>query len=238
MNDGFELGLAETMTTIATVLHEARSVDTFLNRIAAAAHEHLPGVDYASVSVVRRRGRLETAAVTDPLVKRLDAIQYELNEGPCVDAIQGPGQVWTTDVGSDPRWPSYRSAASDSGVAAQLASRLDVQSRVFGGLNLYSTSPAAFDGDMPRVVALFATHAAHALGRLLTETQLNEAVATRQLVGQAVGIVMERYHLDQQRAFAFLTRTSQNGNVKMRDVAAQVVSEVHTTPNGSVPDAL
>ena len=117
--------------------------------------------------------------------------------------------------------------AVERGLRAQLAVGLEVDGTSFGGLNLYSTSKSGVDSEAVSIAQLFATHAALALGWAQHDEQLNEALATRKTIGQAIGIVMERYHIDEDRAFHFLLRTSSHGNIKLREVALHVVEEAN-----------
>lgn len=104
---------------------------------------------------------------------------------------------------------------------------LFAEANTIGGLNLYSGDRNAFDRDTPYIAELFATHAAHAMGKAMKHEQLTTAIASRTVIGQAMGIVMGRYTLDQNRAFSFLKRTSQDGNIKLYDVARAIVDRAN-----------
>jgi hypothetical protein len=197
--------------------------DTLL-ALTAGAVDAIPGADYASVSVRRPNATLETLAATVPLVEELEARQYELREGPCYDTATGDAVTVSFDLSCDPRWPRYGPAAAEAGVRAQLAVLLTANASGRTALNLYARQPHEFDDDSIETAELFASHASVAMGFAHAVTSLSEAVASRQTIGMAVGIVMERYQIDSERAFQFLVRTSSTSNVKLREVAAQIVA--------------
>lgn len=175
------------------------------------------GFDAVGISTVDRAGTVKTMATTDPLVEELDGLQYGLGEGPCVDTLQGAAVVAARDVRHEQRWPEYVPQAARMGLRAQLAVRLflDEQGTV-GGLNLYSTSQEDFSSDAESLAELLAAHAAIALGHAREREGLSQALQSRKEIGQAIGIVMERYQMNDDRAFAFLVRASSQANVKLR----------------------
>ena len=199
-------------------------LDQTLARITAAAVEVLPEVAYASITVKHSDGRLETFAPTDDLILGLDAAQYELREGPCYEAAVDTAHVISTDLAADPRFPAYAPLALATGIGAQAGIRLFDAPDGSGALNLYSLTSGAFQ-DLDSLTELFTHQSAVALAYARQITQLQEAVQTRQLIGQAVGVTMERYDLDEARAFGFLARLSQDNNVKLRVVAERLLEE-------------
>ncbi|GAA1841352.1 GAF and ANTAR domain-containing protein [Microlunatus capsulatus] len=217
--------LADLMATVAATFHQPVPLAELLGTIVRAAQETIPGAEQAGISLTHAHGRIETVAATDPVVERIDAVQYGLREGPCVDAVRSRRQSWSNHLGQDVRWPRFGPQAEVLGVRSQMGVALFDEPDVVGVLNLYSSRAGAFDDQTPAVAAIFATHAAHALGRTLRLDQLNEALASRRAIGIAIGLLMERYQLNEQRAFEFLVRTSQTGNVKLRDLAEQLLAE-------------
>ncbi|MGW6194714.1 GAF and ANTAR domain-containing protein [Kribbella sp. NPDC055110] len=196
-------------------------LDQTLSRITAAAVEVLPDVDYASITVKHTDGRLETAAPTDDLLSGLDMAQYELQEGPCYDAATDAVHINAPNLAVDPRFLRYAAVAVEAGVRAQAGIRLFDAPASQGALNLYSRQVGAFE-DFSILGQLFAHQSAAVIDYAREIQNLQEAVRTRTVIGQAVGIVMERYKLSDQRAFAFLTRLSQDGNVKLRKIAEEL----------------
>jgi hypothetical protein len=195
-----------------------------LARITAAAVEVLPEVDYASISVKHADGGLETFAATDDVLVRIDATQYELQEGPCYQTAVETVHVTAPRLAEDPRFPRYAPTAVAAGIQAQAGIRLFETDSSNGALNLYGRRAGSFE-DVSTIGELFAHQAATALAYARQVTQLQEAVRTRQLIGQAVGVVMERFGLDDARAFGFLTRLSQDTNVKLRTVAERLLEQ-------------
>ncbi len=204
--------------------------------VVETAQRSLPGVDHAGVSVTHRGGRVETVAGTDQLVWQLDELQYELNEGPCLDAIRKDPVVQVNCARHDQRWPAFIPRALSLGLRSQLAVRLYDDNDTLGALNLYSTTAEELDPEVPPLAELLATQAALAMGHTRKEQDLSAALTSRKTIGQAIGIVMERYALDEDRAFAFLTRVSQTTNTKLREVAADIVATTDEEHRRSRPD--
>lgn len=192
-----------------------------LQDLVQSAAGNLPGVDFASVSVRAKDGSLQTVAATDPLAHQMDELQYRLREGPCYAAVTTERLVLVNDVAAS-AFSRYGAAASDIGVRSQLAIQL-VHDGEQAGLNLYARTREAFDRSTIEMAELFATQAAAVLQYAEQVEQLHEALHTRTDIGIAVGIVMERYGIDRNQAFAFLVRNSNQRNVKLRALAQQLI---------------
>ena len=201
-------------------------LDETLTRITAAAVEVLPQVRYASITIKHTDGQLETAAPTDDLICELDAAQYELEEGPCYEAATDTVHVVSPHLADDLRFPRYAPVAVAAGIQAQAGIRLFDGQQSRGALNLYAEEAGAFE-DLGTVGELFSHQAAMALEYAREITQLQQAVRTRQTIGQAVGVVMQQFGLDDARAFAFLTRLSSTSNTKLRVVAERLVEDAN-----------
>lgn len=141
----------------------------------------------------------------------------------CDGSRSAPRRGAVDNIRNDKRWPDYVPLAVQLGLRSQLGVRIYAEARTVGGLNLYSTTTDAIGKDSIATAHMFAAYAAVALGRVRRESHLLEALRTRDLIGQATGIVMERYGVDADRAFGYLTRVSQTSNTKLRDVAAGLV---------------
>lgn len=218
--------LADTMASVARTMNRRVSLEETLTAIVGAARDTIDGIDFVGISIVHRRGRIETAAATDPIVYTADQLQYELNEGPAIDAAKGEDLAAADDLATDARWPAYAPRGAALGIGSQAGVELYDEPETLGVLNLYARQANVLDSDRLQTAHLFAVHAALALGHALKQTQLTDAVGTRQMIGQAVGIVMERYQLDEVGAFSYLTRVSQHSNIKLRVVAEELVQEV------------
>ncbi len=208
-------------------------VTAVLDRIVQAARE-VTGVDVVSVTL-REGDGFTTPVETDPVASKADAVQYEVGEGPCVAATveEGLGYAASSDLANDTRWTRFGPAAAELGLHSVFATGMfpsGDQPRL-GALNYYSRQVGGLD-DVDRDMALiFATHAAVVLRSAqaveaaeLRAAQLQEAVRSRDVIGQAKGILMERRGLTADQAFDTLRRTSQELNVKLRDLAATLAS--------------
>jgi GAF domain-containing protein len=202
-------------------------LDATLESITQAAVEVLPQVDYSSITMRHRDGTLSSYALTDDRLVELDHQQFELQEGPCYDAASDDTFVLAGDLEADQRYPRYGPVAVGAGIRSQAGVRLFENSRTAGGLNLYSRHAGALE-DTQTLSRLFSHQAAVALAYSVEVNTLRESVQTRTRIGQAVGIVMERYKIPEQQAFAFLTRLSQSKNVKLRLIADEMI-KAHAT---------
>lgn len=221
--------LTASMESVAHSLDDPVNVDELLYLICLAAVDAVPGAQYAGITVADRYGRLETAVATHPVVDQLDALQYEFSEGPCVDAVRGHWQARSDDLRYDVRWPRYRRRAIELGIRAQIGIELFDEPGMIAGLNLYSRAAGVFDDDTFEAAMLFAVHAAHTLGRAMARKDLTEAMNTRTVIGKAIGVVMDRYHLSEDRAFELLTRVARVNDSTIQLVAAEILREANRT---------
>jgi GAF domain-containing protein len=208
---------AETLSS-----HDHSAREAALGSLAASAAGNIPGVDFVSITVHEDHHPLYTAAATDPLAEQADALQYELREGPCYATVTDQRFVLVNDLAAAPEFPRYAPRVVDLGVAAQAAIQL-VHGRQRAGLNLYARTAGIFDNSTVQFAELFATQAAALLGYAEQVEQLSEALHTRTDIATAVGILMERYSIDRTQAFAFLSRSSQTRNIKVRVLAKRVI---------------
>jgi len=208
-----------------TINDKQRSLNDTLQTIVNVARETLPGFDEVGISTFDGRGNVETKAATGDLVHTLDRVQYELGEGPCVETLRGNPVVVAPHIRHDQRWPRYVPKAVKAGLRSQLAVRLYLDDEgTVGGINCYSTSSDDIDPDAQGTADLFAAHAAIAVGHAVERETLNEALESRKVIGQAIGIIMERYGLSEDRAFDFLIRASSTSNIKLRQIAQELVN--------------
>jgi hypothetical protein len=233
MTDANAPRLIDTARRLADALQPA-DLDGTLSQITRAAVEVLPDAQYASITVRHADGRLETRAPTDEMLVELDKAQYSLQEGPCYAAATEGLHVISSNLAADARFPQYATIAISAGIRAQAGLRLFDTGKSQAALNLYSTRVGAFE-DFESLAALFSHHAATAIAYAGQIQNLNEAVQTRTTIGQAVGIVMERYGLSDDRAFAFLARLSMQRNLKLRLVAQELIAESDSRSNGEPP---
>ncbi|MGI8577927.1 MAG: GAF and ANTAR domain-containing protein [Nocardioidaceae bacterium] len=230
--DQEQRSLADVMAHVASSLQPAAGVDETLLKITAAALEHVPGVDYASISVLHRDGHIDTVAPTDDVILLADKLQYELRQGPCYEAVEEEANVRSPDVANDVRWPEYGPRVASIGIGAQWAFTLYTHARARAALNLYARQRHAF-AKSQQIVELFSSQVVAVLGYANELSTLHHALDTRKAIGEAVGIVMERYGVGEDSAFAFLVRVSQTGNVKLRDVALEIVGLANQRDNSA-----
>ncbi len=221
---------AEAFARLALDLHDVDGLDETVERILEFTVKTF-GCGYAGVILVHGGSRVETVAATDPVVAGLDAVQLEAGEGPDLELIADRHEVIIRDVREESRWPRWCEAVADAGIRSMLGSRLYTSQQVIGSLNLYDPEPGAFDEADADVAHMLARHAAVAVQHARGDEHLRKAVDARNLVGQAQGILMERFDLDADRAFEVLRRYSQHHNTKLHLVAQQLIDS-RTLPEG------
>jgi hypothetical protein len=215
--------LATRLSAFARELQRQSSPPQVLETIVRNALELVPGCDEGSISLVVARRRVESQAASSSLPRDVDALQEEVGQGPCLSAVFEQQTVRVADMASETRWPDFSRRASERGVGGMLSFQLFVEGDNLGALNLYARSAGSFDEVSERTGLMFAAHAAVAYSAAQRESALERALASRQLVGQAQGILMERHRLTAADAFARLTATSQARNVKLHEVARRLV---------------
>lgn len=194
--------------------------------IVRAAVDLVPGCDEGSISVVLGRSRVRSEAASGELPRVVDELQERLG-GPCMDAAYAHETVRVPDMAAEQRWPAFTQAAIEVGAVGMLAIQLFVEGDDLGALNLFSRTAGAFTDESEHVALLFASHAAVAYVGATQQARLQQSVETRQLIGQAQGVLMERYRLTDDQAFSVLVKASQHGNTKLRDVADRLVRTGH-----------
>jgi GAF domain-containing protein len=220
--------IADALAEAAQEINSRLELPDVLHSMVHSARTSLPGVDHVGISITHRDGRIETLAATDEVVLQLDGLQYKLNEGPCLEAMREEHVVVVNHAEREPRWPRYIEEATALGLRSQMGLRLYRDQETLGGLNLYAMDEAEFSPDVIHNAQLFATHAALAMGKARSDEDMNAGIVANRRVGQAVGILMAQYDLDESRAFQYLVRVSQASNVKLRDVAEEVVQQLNS----------
>jgi GAF domain-containing protein len=211
------------LAQMALTVHEKASVPDTVERVLDFA---LAAVDcsHAAVVFVRGRRKLEVVASTDPAVDDLIATQMRSGTGPVLAMVgKGVDGVLVADTREEMRWPGWAAAAVTIGVRSMISVRLGTSARTIGTLNLYDSRPHHFSVADVEVAHVLARHAAIALDRASDAENFSRALDSRKLIGQAQGILMERFDLDDAGAFEVLRRYSQDNNVKLRDVAQSIV---------------
>jgi transcriptional regulator with GAF, ATPase, and Fis domain len=224
MDETVSHALARRMAELARSVAAPRSVEDVLSDVTKEVMDLIPGADAAGVLFVGKEGRFESVAGTSELPNRLDELQMLYHEGPCLDAALDELIVRTDDFRTEQRWPRYTAAAVKIGVLSGLSFKLYTTAQTAGALNLFALTPHAFDGEAETIGAVLAAHAAAAILASRQSEQLVSALSTRDRIGQAKGIIMERFNVDDVAAFEMLRRLSQDTNTKLVDVAAKVIA--------------
>lgn len=202
-----------------------------LDRGLEIAVRLIPGCAYAGVSVVHPDGRIDTPAQSDPLVARVDELQYRVQEGPCLDAIRVHEVVASPDLRREERWPRWAPEVAALGVTGMLCVRLFTHRDTLGALNLLATRADAFDEEAVVTAGHLAAHLAVALAGAQHAADLHSGALERSILGQAEGILMERFSLTPRRAFEVLSQVAQDHEAPLGRVAAELV-RTRSTPGG------
>ena len=219
---------ADEFAELALSLHEGTTMEQTVDRVLEFAVKAL-SCSYAGVILVHEKARVETVAATHPVVADLDRIQLESGEGPDLEVIADRHGVLVRDVRAEQRWPSWASAVEAAGVRSMLGTRLYTTSTTIGSLNFYDTEPDRFGPEDVDVAHMLARHAAVAMDTVRDVEHLWKAIDARNLVGQAQGMLMERFGIDADQAFAVLRRYSQDKNLKLHVVARRLI-DTRTLP--------
>jgi hypothetical protein len=220
----FALNFSET----ARILFTAGSVTDTLSSVVELAVDTIEGCDFAGLFLVV--GDVVTTPVhTDPVVAKIDALQHRTGEGPCLDAVAHRLIFYADDLGRDLRWLHFAPLATEAGIRSVLALPLSSASQV-GALNLYSRYPAAFGVDGRAKAAILVSLASLALSvahshedEARRALNFHAALGSRETIGEALGILMEREQISSEQAFAILRRASQHLNIKLREVAKKLI---------------
>lgn len=217
--------LRTRLAELARELQSQESEDATTDRIVELAVELVPGCDYAGISLVGKGRRISTVAATDDVARAGDARQYEVDQGPCLDSIRQEMTVTSARLAAEQRWPEWSHWVQERlGVNSMLCVQLFTSADSFGGLSLYSSRTDAFDDNDHDIAVALAAHAAVALATSREIENLQIALRSRTVIGQAEGILMERYGITGEQAFRILIRISQHENRKLGRIADEVVA--------------
>ena len=215
--------LSERIAAAARELQGETGAQHTMDKAVTLAVRLVDHCEDSGISLVHPNSRIDTPAATSDVVVRIDELQYQHDEGPCLTAIRESEVVYSPDLSSESRWPAWaREVVAETGVRSMLCFRL-FNDHTLGALNLYSTGLNAFDEDDRAEGLALAAHAAVAMTAAQEADHLRTAMDTRTVIGQAAGILMERFDLTEDHAFAVLVRVSSTTNTKLRQVAADLV---------------
>ncbi len=197
--------------------------DRTLQRVVELARGCVPNAHHSGIFLRQPDGSVESPAITDPLVSKLDLLQIELSEGPCLEALDDDQTFVIDDTANESRWVNWCAGAADVGVRSVLSVRMATPAHLGSCLNIYSGTVQAFDEDAVLTAQIYATHAGNAITATDKRDQLNTALQTRHMIGVAQGLLMQRYGISEPAAFQVLARHSQDRNVKLRAVARDLL---------------
>jgi GAF domain-containing protein len=236
-----EFASGENIKELHRALLGTHGVEEFLHEMAVLAARLVDG-GLSCGMIMQPGGKPAAVACSDPLAARVDQVQYELDDGPCLHAVRDGRMVRIEDTAGKARWPEFEAHAASHGIRSCLALPLNADGKPVGALNLYAREASAFGAAEARLAENFADNASGALSlaiRLASHAalieQLRSSLASRGVIDQAIGIVMAREHCTQDRAFAILRSASQNSNVKLRDIASAVVTSISGEPPRPAP---
>jgi GAF domain-containing protein len=218
------IDLARRLAYMAHDLLAQDSLQQTLDQIVAHTIALVPRCDGVAIAVLRR-GRACALSASDATAASSVRIQDEIREGPCLDLGQSGEEsyIFPDLTGEAKRWPGYQQQARELGINGVMGFKLFAKEEDLGVLDLYTSQPGAFDERCQEIGRLVASHAAIAFSTARSATNLRNALSSRQDVGMASGILMERHRISAEDAFATLVKASQDRNVKLREIARRVV---------------
>jgi GAF domain-containing protein len=220
-SDNYELALR--MAELARVVASPKSLDDVLAGVTHTAKELIPGVDTAGILLIAKGGAFESLATVSEVPKKLDALQMEFDEGPCRQAALEDVVIRTDDFREETRWPKYSPACVEVGVLSGLSFKLYTADRTAGALNLFGFQPRVWDTEAETIGSVLAAHAAAAVLASRENQHLQSALSSRDRIGQAKGIIMERFKVDDVQAFEMLKQLSQESNTRLVEIARRVI---------------
>lgn len=218
--------IADLVKTMSERINEYSG--SAVEELVRHAVEHIACVDYAGITVVARRQEVITPVASHEVPRTLDAIQHRHHEGPCLDAALNQDTYYLANLSADERWPIFRREASaQTSVQSIVSYQLFTTRDAVGALNLYSERADAFDEASRDLGYVFAAHAAVLWNAMRRGEQFRSALASRDTIGQAKGMLMERYNIGPHQAFELLRKLSQDANIRLADIAHSLVEADH-----------
>jgi transcriptional regulator with GAF, ATPase, and Fis domain len=217
--------LHSMIAELAAALADGVAIDDMLTKLTSASLELVSGADCAKISLMDN-GQLRSIAATSQLISSLDDAQQAARHGPCLEAISARNAIRCDDLGTDVRWPRFASHATTAGLHSVLSTPIDIPGDTGATFSLFGFRAGAFGAESETLGAMLAKHASIALVKQRQEREFKAALATRDVIGQAKGMIMERFGVDATQAFAMLAAISQDTNTPVRDLAARFVDAV------------
>jgi hypothetical protein len=228
MREGHATVVSELMELVTSLERENTGTAAGLHELIQNGVRHVTGSQYAGITLAEKSKSVITVVATHRYPMVLDAIQNRYGEGPCLAAAWEHHVMEIGDLNTEQRWPHYRRhALEQSPVRSILSFELSVDGSSMSALNFYADRPHAFNAESVELGTVYATHIALAWSMLRRQDQFRSALASRDIIGQAKGVVMERFNLDAIEAFELLTRLSQQSNTRLVDIAAALIDSEH-----------
>jgi GAF domain-containing protein len=216
--------LRQAMRKLTEQFVHSAEIDGTLRSVTASCVELIDGVESADLLLVAGPDRFKSVAATSQIAVDVDDLQKRFREGPCLDAANGNPVIVCNDLRDDARWPNFAEAAVAAGVHSLMSFELYTHHVRRGAMNLFGFKPDVFNAENEAVAAMLATHAAVALIANDERLQFQSALASRDVIGQAKGMIMERFGVDAVHAFELLKKLSQSSNTRLAVVAQEIVS--------------
>jgi GAF domain-containing protein len=214
--------VAQRLSVLARDLQRSSTPQEVLDHIVASVVEMVPGAEDSTVTVAQQRRSARSAAASSERARLFDVLQSETGQGPCLDALFDQQTLRVTDLATDERWPELSARVEELGARSLVCFQLFVTGSTLGALDVLATEPGTFGDESERLGLLFASHAAIALADAQELEGVRAALVNRDVIGQAKGILMERFKITAEEAFLLLTRVSQQTNRKVYDVATHL----------------
>lgn len=228
MQDGNAVVVTQLAELVSSLERQETDTTAGLNQLIGNGVMHVAGSQYAGITLAERSKSVVNVAATHRYPVLLDVIQDRYGEGPCLDAAWRHHVMHVEDLAEDQRWPRYRRYAMEqTPIRSILSYELFVDRGTMAALNFYAERPHAFPDESVELGGVFATHIALAWSMFRRQDQFRSALASRDMIGQAKGIIMERFNLDAVEAFELLTRLSQKSNTRLIEIAKSLVDNEH-----------
>ncbi|WP_276056183.1 GAF and ANTAR domain-containing protein [Mycobacterium stomatepiae] len=220
--------VAQLAELIAILERDGTATEAGLHELIESGATHIPGCQYAGITLADAGKVVTNVVATHRYPTDLDAVQARYREGPCVAAAWEHHIMHVADLAVDKRWPRYQQYALEhTPIRSILSYELFVGGGTIAALNFYAEQPHAFNEDSMELGGVFATHVALAWSMMRRKDQFRSALASRDIIGQAKGVIMERFNLDAVEAFELLTRLSQQSNTNLTDLAEKLIDSEH-----------
>jgi ANTAR domain/GAF domain len=227
-NNGNNAVVSQLAELVSTLERDETETRAGLRELIDSGVRHVAGSQYAGITLAERSSAVTNVVATHRYPMVLDAIQNKYGEGPCLAAAWRHDIMHIDDLNVDARWPHYREhALEQTPIRSVLSFELFIHGSGMAALNFYANTPHAFNDEAMELGGVFATHVALAWSMMRRQDQFRSALASRDIIGQAKGMVMERFNLDAVEAFELLTRLSQQSNTRLTDIAARLIDSEH-----------